>query len=586
MTEQSEPALENTIPTFSYFRLAHRWLRARRNPTYIALWISLVSIGGSTSNNYAPVAILIIFIATPLSDSFMFNDRHRSSAFAWMSLFSLGMSGLYAQHFTSENLRQGEFSHHSLQPLRKKLRVDAKNLKNRNVRSEIDADIKNLNNKKVTRREKIEKRIEASHRPMSGIQLFNRWLRARRNPLYGLIYFSIIYFIYRQNGWAMVGYLVLFALVIFPILMASDFHLDDLRNFGAAIAGLSFLTLGFAGLIAQYATRDGSIPNQKSLSNPATLLASLRDKERRQKVKIIRFESHQVWAAQNESKKEIQRLNTAAMDTIVHFVEHKEITNRYVNYADINRLCGITLFMDHEQPEIRSFLNSEAGSEFAGSEFKFWLFLLHDKLKNATSNKEIRKLISRKKFQLLKEVYINIPAEVGPATKLYLHKTREQRVVQNAIDRKQLPELRIIQLNLRLPRYPQNAEDFEHICADWLRAWGEDSVVVTQQSGDGGIDIRSTHCVAQVKFYSNKLVGRPELQALQGAAHVSGGAAVFFGYNGFTDEAVHWAEQANMFLFQFNANTGRFISPNSYGTVLVEYLADLVLQKSYESENQ
>ena len=98
---------------------------------------------------------------------------------------------------------------------------------------------------------------------------------------------------------------------------------------------------------------------------------------------------------------------------------------------------------------------------------------------------------------------------------------------------------------------------------------------MTVQSGDAGIDVVSDHCVAQVKFYSGKYVGRPEIQNLKGAAHTTGGHALFFAYcNGYTREAIDWADLAEVCLFTFNAHTLTFDPTNGLAAGLVDALAE------------
>jgi len=96
---------------------------------------------------------------------------------------------------------------------------------------------------------------------------------------------------------------------------------------------------------------------------------------------------------------------------------------------------------------------------------------------------------------------------------------RKEREAQEAARREHeeriaagyLPFRRIAQLRLALPRWPKDADDFEWIARDWIEAWGDSDAEVTPQSHDYGIDVVSAHCVAQMKFYSNKPVGRPEI---------------------------------------------------------------------------
>lgn len=102
-------------------------------------------------------------------------------------------------------------------------------------------------------------------------------------------------------------------------------------------------------------------------------------------------------------------------------------------------------------------------------------------------------------------------------------------------------------------RAPKDAREFELICANWMQLWGEVDAKATQFSGDGGIDVVSSNFAAQVKFYANSPVGRPEVQALYGAASGHGLQPAFFAYsNGYTNEALEWGKMMGIACFTFN----------------------------------
>lgn len=138
-----------------------------------------------------------------------------------------------------------------------------------------------------------------------------------------------------------------------------------------------------------------------------------------------------------------------------------------------------------------------------------------------------------------------------------------------------LVELRIKRFELSLPRAPADPLDFEFIARDWLEAWGDSNAIVTAQSGDGGIDIHSDNCVAQVKFYAGKQVGRPEVQGLKGAAHGTGRWSLFFAYaSGYTTEAIVWADFADVALFTFDVRTLSFFPQNEFASEVMKGLAN------------
>jgi hypothetical protein len=103
-----------------------------------------------------------------------------------------------------------------------------------------------------------------------------------------------------------------------------------------------------------------------------------------------------------------------------------------------------------------------------------------------------------------------------------------------------------------LHRAPATAREFELIAQDWMRLWGESDACATQFSNDGGLDVVSSNYGAQVKFFANSPVGRPDIQRLHGAASGSGLRPVFFAYaSGYTTEALEWAADVGVACFTF-----------------------------------
>lgn len=91
--------------------------------------------------------------------------------------------------------------------------------------------------------------------------------------------------------------------------------------------------------------------------------------------------------------------------------------------------------------------------------------------------------------------------------------------------------------------------------AEALAAWhmqklGFDDAKMTPPGADGGLDVRATDAVAQVKHYATP-VGAPVVQQLRGAAHGQG-AALFYSRSGYTKAAVEYANDAAVALFTYN----------------------------------
>jgi hypothetical protein len=129
-----------------------------------------------------------------------------------------------------------------------------------------------------------------------------------------------------------------------------------------------------------------------------------------------------------------------------------------------------------------------------------------------------------------------------------------------------------------LPRMAANATDFEVLAAQWTYVWGDRDVEVTSQSHDSGIDVQSWSCLGQVKFYSNGKVGAPEVQQLRGATSVDNSRfAIFFTFStGYTNEAIIFADQAGVALFQFDVETLTFFSVNVQAQTVLNHLHSLL----------
>src|SRR4051794_40253401 len=70
-------------------------------------------------------------------------------------------------------------------------------------------------------------------------------------------------------------------------------------------------------------------------------------------------------------------------------------------------------------------------------------------------------------------------------------------------------------------------QDAERLAAWHLRRLGFHDAHITVRGTDAGVDVRGSGVVAQVKFHATK-AGRPEMQALHGAATAEMATAVFY----------------------------------------------------------
>jgi hypothetical protein len=100
------------------------------------------------------------------------------------------------------------------------------------------------------------------------------------------------------------------------------------------------------------------------------------------------------------------------------------------------------------------------------------------------------------------------------------------------------------------PRLVKSAIEAERLAAEWMVALGFQDAQVTPVGSDGGIDVTSSSAVAQVKM-EGVATGRPQVQALSGAASVKQKAPLFFSLAGYTRHALEWAERAHVACFEF-----------------------------------
>ena len=101
--------------------------------------------------------------------------------------------------------------------------------------------------------------------------------------------------------------------------------------------------------------------------------------------------------------------------------------------------------------------------------------------------------------------------------------------------------------SLRLIKTPRDAEIY---AAEVMEATGFTNVVPTGLGADGGIDVESTEAIAQVKLEGRRS-SREQLQRLYGIAAHRDVLAIFFSLGGYSAQAIQWAEETGMHLFEF-----------------------------------
>lgn len=109
-------------------------------------------------------------------------------------------------------------------------------------------------------------------------------------------------------------------------------------------------------------------------------------------------------------------------------------------------------------------------------------------------------------------------------------------------------------------RVPKDADDFESVCAEWLRRCGVTDAKRTAKGPDGGLDVFASGLGGQCKFHPSQKTSAPEIQQLAGAAQqAEKQQKVFFHYGpGYTDSAKVAAKKLDVDLWQFDVDKVEF----------------------------
>ena len=106
-------------------------------------------------------------------------------------------------------------------------------------------------------------------------------------------------------------------------------------------------------------------------------------------------------------------------------------------------------------------------------------------------------------------------------------------------------------------RIPEDADDFEEVCAEWMRKNNFPDAQKTPKGPDGGIDVLSADAVAQSKFHPSNKVSAPDIQALAGSRlQHRRRISLFFHYGpGYTDQAIEAARKTRVRLYQLDVKS-------------------------------
>ncbi|MFF2387897.1 restriction endonuclease [Agromyces sp. NPDC058104] len=120
--------------------------------------------------------------------------------------------------------------------------------------------------------------------------------------------------------------------------------------------------------------------------------------------------------------------------------------------------------------------------------------------------------------------------------------------------------------------YGVSHQGAEELAAGWMRHLGADDAVVTQFSGDGGIDVVSSRCIAQVKNLApGSAVPVAQIRELAGVAAHDGRTPVFFTSGSYSAGGVEFADRAKMALFIYDAPRGTLSSANGVAHVALQH---------------
>ncbi|MGM7696812.1 restriction endonuclease [Microbacterium sp. A84] len=117
--------------------------------------------------------------------------------------------------------------------------------------------------------------------------------------------------------------------------------------------------------------------------------------------------------------------------------------------------------------------------------------------------------------------------------------------------------------------YGVGHEGAERLAAEWMRHLGVLDAKVTRQSGDGGIDVTSTHYLAQVKNYAGN-VAIESVRALHGVATAERKRSLFFTSGRMSVESVAFADRAGMALIHYDAVAGSISGLNDLGRAVCD----------------
>lgn len=127
---------------------------------------------------------------------------------------------------------------------------------------------------------------------------------------------------------------------------------------------------------------------------------------------------------------------------------------------------------------------------------------------------------------------------------------------QKAAERRRQREIESMSVSRIRVRIPQDADDFETVCFEFLKRLGHTNPYRTAKGPDGGIDIGSDTAVGQAKFHPSQKVSAEPIRALAGARmQARKKEAFFFHYGpGYTLDAIKAAKQLRVRALQLDVS--------------------------------
>lgn len=188
----------------------------------------------------------------------------------------------------------------------------------------------------------------------------------------------------------------------------------------------------------------------------------------------------------------------------------------------------------------------------------FKIFLAEQTFTRAESVRKVKlSEIERLKIAEDKRKYDILQAEVNVENKANERKIKQKQARDEKRKRQEAIKKSKEAVKSSKCRIPRDADDFEEVCAEWMRRNGFPDAQKTPKGPDGGIDVLSTDAVAQSKLHGSSKVSAPDIQALAGSRQQQRRRiALFFHYGpGYTDQAIEAARKTRVRLYQLDVES-------------------------------